>query len=370
MGELITTTNNQVAKTGVKGLSEFLNSDSVKNKFTEILGQKGVGFISSVLSVVNSNKLLKDADRNSIYTAALMAASLDLPINQNLGFAYIVPYNESYKDDKGNWQKRQLAQFQLGYKGFIQLAQRSGQYAKIHSTDIREGEIKSHDIMTGQLKIQGLPPSERLTAQIVGYLSYFELQNGFTSTFYMTIQEIEAHAKRYSQSYKNGTGIWKDDFPSMAKKTVTKLNLSKNGPLSIEMQRAVLVDQSVIKSDTFVEEPETLDITSEYVDNNETKEEKVANKKEAVKEAKQAASKPTTEAQPEPKAQTKTEEVKKLTSEELQPKIEACKTLEELMSLKPFMPNDDLDLEIAFSDKKRELTSKPASELFDAKGMA
>lgn len=362
--------SNEIQKTGVKGLSEFLNSDSIKNKFTEILGQKGIGFISSVLSVVNSNKLLKDADRNSIYTAALMAASLDLPINQNLGFAYIVPYNESYKDANNQWQKRQLAQFQLGYKGFIQLAQRSGQYAKIHSTDIREGEIKSHDIMTGELKIEGLPASERLNAPIVGYLSYFELQNGFKSTFYMTIQEIEAHAKRYSQSYKNGTGIWKDDFPSMAKKTVTKLNLSKNGPLSIEMQRAVLVDQAVIKSDSFVNEPETLEIEPEYVDNNETKEEIVADKKQQMKDKKQQAEEQAKNKTSET-TQEKTVEAEVIPAEEkdFQTQIAECKSLKDLMAISKKIPDNDLDLIVAIDDKKRELSKNQApGELFNAKG--
>jgi recombination protein RecT len=363
MGELTTTPqNNQVAKTGVKGLSEFLNSDSIKNKFTEILGQKGVGFISSVLSVVNSNKLLKDADRNSIYTAALMAASLDLPINQNLGFAYIVPYNESYKDANNQWQKRQLAQFQLGYKGFIQLAQRSGQYKTINSTDVREGELTNHDRMTGEISFNWIQDTnERLSKKIIGYISYFELNNGFKSTLYMTMEEIEAHAKRYSQSYKSGNGIWKDDFPSMAKKTVTKLNLSKNGPLSIEMQRAVLSDQAVIKSDSFVNEPETLDIEPEYVDNNETKEEKVADKKEAVKEAKKAAAE---KVQPEAKKETPVENVKVHEAEVVTGKeidfydaINKCKTTDELLKLKEAMPKDDLDLEIAYSDKKRELAS-------------
>lgn len=362
MGELVEqNNNNQLAKTGVKGLSEFLNSDSIKNKFTEILGQKGVGFISSVLSVVNSNKLLKDADRNSIYTAALMAASLDLPINQNLGFAYIVPYNESFKDANNQWQKRQLAQFQLGYKGFIQLAQRSGQYRIINSTDVREGELKAHDIMTGELSIVGLPSDKRLQAKIIGYLSYFELSNGFRSTFYMTIEEIEAHAKRYSQSYKNGTGIWKDDFPAMAKKTVTKLNLSKNGPLSIEMQRAVLSDQAVIKSDSFINEPETLEIEPEYVDNNETKEEKVADKKESVRKAKNEVAEKLS--QTIDVTETSTSEIDFVT------KINDAKSLEELLAIKTNMPKDDLDLEILFSDKKRELSANPSSDLFDSKNL-
>ena len=240
MSQVQTTNQNQqlAPATGVKGLSNFLNSDGIKSKFTEILGQKGVGFISSVLSVVSSNTSLANADQNSIYTAALLAASLDLPINQNLGLAYIVPYKTKQPD--GTY--KQMAQFQLGYKGFLQLAQRSGQFKTINSTDVKEGEIVSWDRMSGELTFNWIQDSkERLSRKTVGYLSYFKLLNGFENSFYMTIEEIEAHAKKYSQTYRQyGTGLWKDEFDGMAKKTVTKLNLSKNATLTIEMQRAVI----------------------------------------------------------------------------------------------------------------------------------
>lgn len=263
----MSTNQNLPATTGVKALSNFLNSDGIKSKFTEILGQKGVGFISSVLSVVSSNNLLKDADQNSIYTAALLAASLDLPINQNLGLAYIVPYNAKQPD--GTY--KQVAQFQLSYRGFVQLAQRSGQFLTINSTDVKEGEIAEFDRMSGEMKFNWIEDSKlRIVKKTIGYLSYFKLQNGFTNTLYMTVEELEAHAKKYSQTYKKyGTGLWKDEFDAMCKKTVTKLNLSKNAPLSVEMQKATLADQSVIKNDRFIHE-ETIDIDTSYVDNDHT----------------------------------------------------------------------------------------------------
>jgi recombination protein RecT len=354
MGELA---KKQTPSTGVKSLSSFLNSDAIKNKFTEILGQKGVGFISSVLSVVNSSNQLKNADQNSIYTAALMAASLDLPINQNLGFAYIVPYNGKVGNDY-----IQMAQFQLGYKGFIQLAQRSGLYKKINSSDVREGEIIKHDRMTGEFEFNWIQDTnERLTKKVIGYLSFFELNNGFRNTFYMTIEEIEAHAKKYSQTYKKyNSGLWKDEFSAMAMKTVTKLNLSKNGPLSIEMQRAVVADQAVIKSDSFVNEPETLDIEPEFVDSpeNATKEEKVANKKETVKAAKASAS--------VNKSEGKNKEITTTdTTTDMYTLISECKTMEELSALAKEIPSEDFDLAIAVDDKKRELTSASKGELFD-----
>lgn len=336
MAEIIQNTaqnQNAVAKTGVKGVSQFLNSEAVKGKFTEILGQKAIGFISSVLTVVNSSTQLKNADQNSIYTAALIAASLDLPINPNLGFAYIVPYNESYKDERGNWQKRQVAQFQMGYKGFIQLAQRSGQYALINATDVREGELKNFNRMTGEMHFDFIQnPAERLSKPVVGFVSYFRLNNGFEHSFYMTNEEMLAHGKEYSQTFKKeGKGLWKDKFDAMALKTVTKLNLSKNGPLSIELQRAILTDQSVIKSDTFLKEPETLEIEATYVDNpEETKEEKVDGAKLIMR-------------------------------------INQAKTEEALEKLKKDIPEEDTDTYTLYSDKLNELKKSKTAQVNPAK---
>jgi recombination protein RecT len=141
-----------------------------------------------------------------------------------------------------------MAQFQIGYKGFIQLAQRTGQYRTLNSNDVREGEIKSINRLTGEIDFDWDLTPERDNKKIIGYVSYFQLTNGFVSTLYWTVEEITAHAKKYSQTFKKyGTGLWKDEFPAMAHKTVTKMNLSKNGPLSIDMQRAVLSDQAVIR---------------------------------------------------------------------------------------------------------------------------
>lgn len=318
------TQNNQVPVTGVKGLSSFLNSDSVKNKFSEILGQKGNGFIASVLSVVNSNPALAKADQNSVYTSALLAASLDLPINSNLGLAYIVPYKQRQPD--GSYID--VAQFQLGYKGFLQLAQRSGQFKTINSTDVREGEIVSFNRMSGELTFDWIQDSKtRLSRKVVGYLSYFKLLNGFENSLYMTIEEIDAHAKKYSQTYKKyGTGLWKDEFDGMAKKTVTKLNLSKNAPLSIEMQRAVVSDQAVIKNDNFVNN-EVVEVETQYVDHEE-----VPLDVNAVNETKQR--------------------------DRVVEHINNSKTLEELEKCLSGISDDDMDLIVMYDDKKRELKPK------------
>jgi recombination protein RecT len=249
---------------------------------------------------------------------------LDLPINQNLGLAYIVPYNAKQSD--GTY--KQMAQFQLGYKGFLQLAQRSGQFKTINSTDVRDGEIVSWDRMSGEITFEWIQDSKvRLSKKVVGYLSYFKLLNGFENSLYMTVEEIDAHAKKYSQTYKKyGTGLWRDEFEGMAKKTVTKLNLSKNAPLSIEMSKAVISDQSVIKNDKFVDE-ETVDIDTQYVDNEEVVIDVIAVNKTSERE------------------RVKTH-------------IEKSKTLEQLAECLPAIADDDDELIILYADKKRELTDK------------
>lgn len=240
----------------MSNIKAFFEQDNVKNKFADLMGKNSTSFITSVMQIAMSNKLLANATPESVYTSAIIAATLNLPLNNSLGFAYIVPYKS--KNDNGEYVD--VAQFQLGYKGFKQLAQRSGQYVRINDTAVRSGEIVKHDRLTGEIEFKWIQDEEeRAKAPIVGYVSYFKLINGFESTFYMTLKEVDAHAKRFSQTYKKGFGIWKDDFDSMALKTVCKLNLSKNGILSVDLQKAIVTDQSVIK------DVDTLEV--EYVDN-------------------------------------------------------------------------------------------------------
>ena len=200
--------------------------DDIKARFEELLGKKAPGFISSLLAVVNNNKLLAKANPKTIVAAGAMAASLDLPINQNLGFAYIIPY----KDE---------AQFQMGYKGYIQLAMRTGQYQTINAAEVYEGEIVKQNRFTGEYEF-----GEKTSDKIVGYIAYFKLVNGFEKYLYMSIEEMQAHAKKYTNGrYKGGTEKWGlTDFHSMAIKTVLKRLISKYGILSIEMQGQPMVD--------------------------------------------------------------------------------------------------------------------------------
>lgn len=206
-------------------IQSLVSQESVKARFEELLGKKAPGFISSLLAVVNNNKLLAKANPNTIVAAGAMAASLDLPINQNLGFAYIIPYGNE-------------AQFQMGYKGYIQLAMRTGQYQTINAAEVYEGEIVKQNRFTGEYEF-----GEKTSDKIVGYIAYFKLVNGFEKYLYMSIEEMQAHAKKFSKNYKGGTDKWGiTDFHSMAIKTVLKRLISKYGILSIEMQGQSMVD--------------------------------------------------------------------------------------------------------------------------------
>ena len=216
---------------------KFMQSESVRNRLSELMGERVPQFVTSVLQAVNNNPKLKEAEPQSVYGAAVTAALLDMPINHNLGYAFIVPY----QGKNGVVE----AQFQVGYKGLIQLAHRTGMFKRINATDVREGEIKERDRLSGEIKFTWHNDSEREKHPIIGYASYFELTNGFSSTYYLTIDEVKKHAQEYSMSYRKGAGIWKDKFDQMALKTVLKLNLSKNAPLSIQLRRAIEFDQAV-----------------------------------------------------------------------------------------------------------------------------
>jgi len=234
--QLTTTTDKKPLTT-----KDFFARADVRQKFEEMLGKRAPQFITSVLQIAASNDLLSKADPVSIYNSAALAATLDLPLNNNLGFAYIVPYNARQQD--GSYKC--VAQFQMGYKGFVQLAQRSGQFKTISAAPIYEGQLVEMNPLTGFV----FDFTKKTSEKVIGYAGYFSLINGFEKTMYMPIEEVEKHGKKYSQTYKKGFGLWKDEFDSMATKTVLKLLLAKFAPLSVEMQKAVLVDQAIIKDD-------------------------------------------------------------------------------------------------------------------------
>lgn len=248
----------ELATTTTKKLFAQVN---VKKKFEDLLGEKAQGFISSVLQTVQNNKLLASARPETILNAAASAAILDLPINQNLGFAWIVPY-------------RNEAQFQIGWKGFVQLGLRTGQYNRLNVVEIYENQFVSYNALTEELDADMTAEGE---GKVVGYVAYLRLCTGFEKTVYWSKKKVIEHARKYSKTFgkKNSGGKlihspWNDEdqFDAMAKKTVLKNTISKWGIMSIEMQKAQVWDQAVIK-----DEPE-------YVDNIFTGEDK----KEELKE--------------------------------------------------------------------------------------
>lgn len=231
----------------MKELKAILATDNVKNRFNEVLGKKAPQFMTSIINVVSQSNQLKQCNANSIMSSALVAASYDLPIDSNLGFSALVPYKV-----KGVYQ----AQFQIMYKGFIQLAIRSGYYRRMNYSVVYEDELVSYNPIYGEIEfakdISNL--TDRKSGdrtKIAGYFAWFELNTGYRQELYMTVKDVENHATKYSQAYRYDKNYgkegskWTTDFDAMALKTVIKLLLSKWGILSVEMQRALEDDQKV-----------------------------------------------------------------------------------------------------------------------------
>lgn len=244
-------TSTQVSVPAKNPVKALFDRPEVQQKFKELLGKRSASFCTSVLQIVSSNDMLRNADPNSIYQSAAVAATLDLPLNNNLGFAYIVPYKTKQAD--GTYKV--VAQFQMGYKGFIQLAQRSGQFKSIYAAPIHEGQLVKEDPLEGF----EFDFTKKISDKVIGYAAKFKLLNGYEAVWYMTAEQVKAHGTKYSKTFKNG--LWQTDFDGMAQKTVIKLLLSKFAPLSIEMQKAVITDQALINN------ADTVDVT--YIDNEE-----------------------------------------------------------------------------------------------------
>lgn len=266
--QLSNTSKNEVGSPNQMNLKSLLNTPTMQKKFNDVLQEKSNGFMTSLLNLVNGDPNLSEAEPMSVVTSAMVAATLDLPIDKNLGYAWIVPFRD--------WKRNNIkvAQFQLGYKGYIQLAMRSGQYKGLNVTEVYDGELKSWNRLTEEIEFD---PEGRSSDEVIGYIGYFKLINGFEKTTYWTKQEIEAHRIKFNKS-KNKTaltGVWASDYDAMANKTVLRNLLSKWGILSIEMQKAYTTDETVQEidksgnmidvTDSFVEEekPKTLEANSD-----------------------------------------------------------------------------------------------------------
>ena len=235
----MTNQNQQVqAPAKSKTLRELFNNPIIKTKIEQLVGKNSATFATSVMQIANSNTMLRTADPTSIFNAACMAATLNLPLQNGLGFAYIVPF-------KNNKERKVEAQFQIGYKGFIQLAQRSGQFKRLVALPVYKNQLLKKDFINGfEFDWEQEPEKDE---NPIGYYAYFKLVNDFSAELYMSHDDVVKHAQRYSQTFKKGFGVWHDNFEAMALKTVMKLLLSKQAPLSVEMQQAVLADQAVVK---------------------------------------------------------------------------------------------------------------------------
>ena len=254
---------NEIAKTNPSNkmtFSAFITSTGMKNKVNQIIGDEKTGnrFISSIISAVSTNPTLAECDNASILSGALLGESLKLSPSPQLGNYYLVPFKDKTKG--------MVATFQLGYKGYIQLAIRSGQYKKLNVLAIKEGELINYDPLNEEIEVQLIEDeTKREKAKTIGYYAMFEYVNGFRKALYWSREKMEAHAMQYSQGYRadkqKGTAytFWSKDFDGMAYKTMLRQLISKWGIMSIDMQQAYESDMAYIKEDG----------SKEYVDNQE-----------------------------------------------------------------------------------------------------
>jgi len=246
----------EVAKkeSGVVALRNVLNNPEVKKQFENALKESASLFMASIMDLVSSDKALQECKPADIVREALKAAVLKLPLNKQLGFAYLVPFKE-----KG--QAKPV--FVIGYKGLIQLAIRTGQYKHINAGEVYEGEIVERDRITGDITIKGNPTSDKVT----GYFAYIELINGFKKLIYKTKEEIIKHAEKYSKSYKSEYSPWKTDFDKMAKKTLLRELIGTYGIKSVEY---ITVEAEDIENNE--QEEETITVIPEETETTNTDE--------------------------------------------------------------------------------------------------
>lgn len=245
-------------------LKNILNNESVQDRFKSVLAENAGAFVASIIDLYNSDKTLQACDPMAVVMECLKAASLKLPINKQLGFAWIVPYK--------NKQGQYIPTFQLGYKGYIQLCMRTGAYKYINADVVYEGELVKHDKLTGEIEID---PEQRKSDKKIGYFAFIETLNGFRKTLYMSVEEVTRHARQFSKSYGKESSSWTTDFDAMALKTCLRLLLSKYGVMSVEMQQAVVndmntdtasvADQAISESDDVIDVDLALEPDSEGI---------------------------------------------------------------------------------------------------------
>lgn len=243
----------QRPKTGLQKFNAMLENQRTQDYLANVLGENKQTFVSNMVALVASNKALSECDPSTIMFSCLKATALGLQLDPALSQCWVIPF----KDNKNNTT---VATFQVGARAWIQLALRTGQYSRINVRDVREGEIVGEDFVSGDMQFKKLE-GNRMEAPLIGYVAMFRLVNGFEKQLYMSVEELEAHAKRFSQTYRKGYGLWadKDMKSAMYEKTILKRLLSKYGVLSVEMQTALKSDFGVLGENDSVR----------YIDNEE-----------------------------------------------------------------------------------------------------
>ena len=279
--------NSLVAKKKATGFTAYLTADAVKEQINKVVGSKnGTRFISSIVSAVNNNTMLQECTNSSILSGALLGESLNLSPSPQLGQYYLVPFKDKNKGVT-------LAQFVLGYKGYLQLAIRSGQYKKINVLAIKEGELVRYDPLNEEIEVNLIDDEEeREKAQTIGYYEMFEYTNGFKKAMYWSKAKMEAHAIKYSAGYAadkrkgNQYTFWSKDFDGMAYKTMLRQLISKWGIMSIDLVTAIDSDMAVINSDGSKSYVETEEDMNNYTENGDDKivDSEVTEKKEDTEE--------------------------------------------------------------------------------------
>jgi len=221
-------------------IKQYMAAPEVQKRIKEMLDDRASEFTTSIISLAGQDPKVMECEPRSLFNACLTAASMRLPISKELGMAHIIPY-------KNNKLGVTEAQIQLGWRAYVQMAQRSGEYKTIAATAVYDGQLISSDPLRGN--VYDFRPEAKKSDTVLGYASLFILRNGFEKDLFMTTEDLTKHAKRYSQSFKSNDGPWVDNFDAMAKKTVLKLLIKNFGPMSIDMQKAVTVDQAVVKED-------------------------------------------------------------------------------------------------------------------------
>ena len=301
---------NQPSNTPVSSMKKFnemIRAPKTQDYLESVLGNRKNSFVTSLISVMANNHDLQSCDHNSVLFTAMKATALSLPLDPNLGFAALIPYND-------NKTGKKLAQFQIMRDGWVELLQRTGQLKFIANEPVHEGELVYKNKFTGEYVFD---ESKRKSDNIIGYMAYAKLTTGFEKTVYWTVEECEAHAKKYSQTYRSkdprvrASSKWATDFDAMSLKTVLKHLIKKYMPKSVELQNAIIADQATYESENAdpnyvdgVEDQGYVEVVEKAVDEQKAEMRKAREKKET--EAKEADAKPEENSpeaeQPQPQA--------------------------------------------------------------------